>query len=292
MAIQPDENPQARLGLALRTSLFLLAAGVVAVYLILAPAVAGHARRALLSQQLSSQQTLACMVAGRLDAQVRSGGDALAAFNELGQLSTVQFGSGFGGFTLVGPDGDIIAQLGGSEPQPPTGLQTLQVRDTYTSGSLPLEEYARLTRPTAGLLYSAAGESQHQSVAVCRIAANNWGLLVHRGTREIEELAGTLRTYVLVAFLCLAVLILAFALALYYALAGVFNRAVQSAESISTASQAFQESLGVMRGPLHNITGLTDLLCMAADGEERERYAGEIKAEVGRLILMFKKSEF
>jgi len=292
MAIQSGENPQARMGVVMRSGLFLLAAGVVLIYLILGQALASRLRNATLDRQLSAQQTLASMVASLLDAQVRSGDDAVAAFNELGYMTALQFGAGFGGFILVGPEGEIIAQLGGSEPQPPASLETLQVRDVHSAASLPLTEYARLTQPTAGLLFSAAGETQHQSVAACRIAANHWGLLVHRGTREIDELVAAARTYVLVAFLCLAIIMLSFALALYYALAGVFNRAVQSAEAINIASQAFQESLGVIRGPLHNITGLSDLLCMAADQEERERYAGEIKAEVGRLITMFKKAEF
>lgn len=290
--MQPGEAPRARMGVVVRGGLYLLAAGVVVVYLLLGQALSKRAYQTSISQQLSAQQTLACMVAGRLDDEQRHGQDAVAAFNELAELTTLQFGPGFGGFTLMDPSGEIITQLGASEYQPPASLEGLMVRDPHSPASLTLSNYARLKQPAAGLLYTAAGAFQHQSVAVSRIAANDWSLLVHRDTLESEELAAVLRIYVLVAFLVLAVLLLLFILGWYYALAGVFNRAVQSAEAINTASRAFQESLGVMRGPLHNIQGLTDMLCMAPDADERQLYADEIKAEVGKLIALFKKSEF
>lgn len=292
MELQSGENPQHLMGSVVRGGLILAVVCIIVLYLLLGQAISRRAYLAGISQQLNGQRAFAAITAAMLDGQLRRGQDALTAFNELGRLSALQFGAGFGGFTLADPEGKVVSQFGSSEYLAPASLEGLMVRDPQLDSNRTLTNYAKLDHPSAGLLYTAAGTFQHQSVAVGRIAATNWALLVHSDTLAVEEQAAVLRTYLLVGFLVLAALLLLFMLLCYHALAGVFNRAVRSAEEISSASRAFQESLGVMRGPLHNIQGLTDMLCMAADQDERQGYGDAIKAEVGKLIALFKKSEF
>ncbi|GEM_PF-2557591 len=295
MGVQPASGPQAALGMAVRWGLLVLAVGAALAYLLLSSAVAGAARSGLYDSQLGGQQALVVAMCSHLDADVRSGEDALTAFDRLASFMTLQLGSAGGGLSLVDPEGSVVAQQGAGEIAAAGELTGLVVRDPRSGAAFSFDEYLSLHRklqqPPAGLLYSAAGTPQRQSIATARVPANGWSLVVHQGTRPIEEVLSTVRLYLLVSFLCLAILVLLFVLRIYHSLAVVFNTAVRSSEALTVASTTFQESLGVMRAPLHNIQGLADLLCLAADSVERERYAEEIKTEVRKLIEMFKKAE-
>lgn len=296
MAVQPTSRPHAALGVAVRWGLLLLAAGTALICLLLSNAVVGATRMGLIDRQLSGQQAVVVAMCSHLDTDFRSGQDVMTAFDRLASFMTLQLGSTGGGLSLIDPEGNVVAQQGAGELAAAGDLAGLVVRDPRSGAAFDFEQYLLLLRklqqPPAGLLYSAAGTSQRQSVATARVPANGWSLVVHQGTRAVDDVLATVRLYLLVSFLCLAILVMLFVLRFYYSLAGVFNTAVRSSEALTVASTTFQESLGVMRAPLHNIQGLTDLLCMAEDGEERERYAEEIKTEVHKLIGMFKQAEF
>jgi hypothetical protein len=164
----------------------------------------------------------------------------------------------------------------------------LKVRDPLSGGSVSLREYLSSYHPPCGELYSAAGLDLGQTIAASRLAAGGLTVAVQQSTRQIDEALRTVRLYLLLSFMALALLLLLAVLWVYIVVANTFSAAVHAAGALRTATGAFQESLGVLRGPLHNIQGLADMLSVT---ENEERDLDDIKSEVRRIIGLFKQVE-
>ena len=110
-------------------------------------------------------------------------------------------------------------------------------------------------------------------------------------TDQIDHTVYLTKLYLLISFLSLAFLLVLLILSFYLSLATGLSSAIRSAMALEEASVRFQESIGEMKRPLHNIQGLADMLSITEDPDERNSYLKEIKGEVATIIEDLKSSE-